>query len=150
MSTFRISNWRQFQFLSKQQTYGPTLLPWNNHFHISEACLKPFGEFKDPICASLTRECTGFTTRATATSLTGNYQVGMQLHVVRFNLNFFSDFCQARDLYQINLLGCMVMPNTKQWGALNKATRVFVSHFSSYALNQLRCSFWSRNYKNMK
>ena len=28
-------------FLSKQWTYGQTLLSWNNHFHTSEACLKP-------------------------------------------------------------------------------------------------------------
>ncbi len=34
---------QNYNFLSMkwQWTYGPTLLPWNNHFHTSEACLKP-------------------------------------------------------------------------------------------------------------
>ncbi len=30
-----------FLSMKWQWTYGPTLLPWNNHFHTSEACFKP-------------------------------------------------------------------------------------------------------------
>ncbi len=30
-----------FLSMKWQWTYGPTLSPWNNHFHTSEACFKP-------------------------------------------------------------------------------------------------------------
>ncbi len=32
---------KDFLSMKWQWTYGPTLLPWNNHFHTSEACFKP-------------------------------------------------------------------------------------------------------------
>ncbi len=35
-------------FLKWQRTYGPTLLPWNNHFHTSEACLNSLEEEGKP------------------------------------------------------------------------------------------------------
>ncbi len=36
-----VSNLINFLSMKWQWTYGQTLLPWNNHFHTYEACLKP-------------------------------------------------------------------------------------------------------------
>ncbi len=38
---FNFEHTSDFLSMKWQWTYGPTLLPWNNHFHTSEACLKP-------------------------------------------------------------------------------------------------------------
>ena len=32
---------RHFLSMKWQWTYGPILMPWNNHFHTSKACLNP-------------------------------------------------------------------------------------------------------------
>ncbi len=41
ISFLKEATWSNFLSMKRQWTYGPTLLPWNNHFHTSEACLKP-------------------------------------------------------------------------------------------------------------